>query len=71
VVKQASKTGEIDIHDLPLPSQQQAEVAYDEFNTNWEAAVKAGNPNLRKVLMRTFGKDMFLAGLWKLLWSIW
>jgi hypothetical protein len=70
-VKQASKTGEVDIHDLPLPSQQQAEVAYEQFNTNWEAAVKAGNPNLRKVLIRAFGKDLMLAGLWKLLWSVW
>lgn len=59
------------MHDLPLPSQQTADVAYDQFVVNWDASVKAGQPNLRKVLWRTFGKDLMTAGLFKLLWSLW
>jgi hypothetical protein len=46
-------------------------VAYEQFQTRWDAAVKEGKPNLRKVLWRTFGKDLMLAGLFKLVWSIW
>ena len=70
VVRKA-RTGDVDVHELPLPTQQQAEVAYGSFQDNWDAAVKAGNPSLRKVLWRTFGKDLMLAGLFKLLWSVW
>lgn len=70
VVKNA-KSGNVDVHELPLPTAQTSEVAYEEFNVNWEAARKSGNPNLRKVLWKTFGKDLMLAGLWKLLWSLW
>jgi hypothetical protein len=55
----------------PRPHAQTADVAYELFSVNWEAAVKAGSPNLRKVLWKTFGKDLMLAGLWKLLWSLW
>ncbi len=47
------------------------DVAYDAFSTNWEAAVKAGKPSLLKVLWRTFGRDLMVAGLFKLVWSIW
>lgn len=46
-------------------------MAFDQFLTNWKSAVKAGNPNLRKVLWRTFGRDLMLAGLFKLVWSFW
>jgi hypothetical protein len=71
VVKQASATGEVDLHNLPLPTEQTAEVAHDLFVKNWEADVKGGNPNLRKTLWRTFGKDLMVAGIFKLVWSIW
>jgi hypothetical protein len=71
VVKQAAKTGEVDLHILPLPTAQTAEVAHDEFIKNWEAAVRSGQPNLRKTLIKTFGKDLMIAGLFKLIWSIW
>lgn len=70
VVKKARR-GEVDVHQLPLPSQQTADVAYESFQRNWDASIKAGQPNLRKVLWRTFGKDLMLAGLFKLLWSVW
>lgn len=70
VVKKA-RTGDVDVHELPLPTEQQAEVAYTQFQSNWDAAVKAGKPSLRNVLWRTFGKDLMLAGIFKLLWSIW
>jgi hypothetical protein len=63
--------GEVDVHELPLPTSQTADVAYEEFQVRWEAAVKEGKPNLRKVLWRTFGKDLMLAGLFKLVWSVW
>jgi hypothetical protein len=38
---------------------------------NWEAAVKSGQPNLRKTLWKTFGKDLMIAGLFKFAWSVW
>jgi hypothetical protein len=71
VVKQASKTGDVDLHHLPLPTQQTAEVAHSDFMANWEAAVKSGQPNLRKTLWKTFGKDLMIAGLFKFAWSVW
>jgi hypothetical protein len=71
VVKQAAKTAEVDLHHLPLPTQQTAEVAHDDFIKDWEAAVRAGNPNLRKTLWKTFGKDLMIAGIFKLVWSVW
>jgi hypothetical protein len=71
VVRQAAKTGEVDLHHLPLPTDQTAEVAHEAFIANWEAAVKSGQPNLRKTLWKTFGKDLMLAGLFKLAWSVW
>uniref|UniRef100_A0A383WNY2 Uncharacterized protein n=1 Tax=Tetradesmus obliquus TaxID=3088 RepID=A0A383WNY2_TETOB len=69
VVRKARK-GDVDVHDLPLPTEQTADVAYDQFVVNWDASVKAGQPNLRKVLWSTFGKDLMVAGLFKLLWSL-
>jgi ATP-binding cassette, subfamily C (CFTR/MRP), member 1 len=71
VVSRARKTGDVELSELPLPSAQQAEVAYSEFQSNWDAAVKAGSPNLRKVLWQSFGRDLMLAGLFKLVWSVW
>jgi hypothetical protein len=70
VVKKA-RTGDVDVHSLPLPTEQQAEVAYGQFQSNWDAAVKAGKPSLRGVLWKTFGKDLMFAGFFKLLWSVW
>lgn len=49
VVKRA-RTNDVDVHELPLPTDQTAEVSYDAFSKNWDQAVKAGNPNLRKVI---------------------
>uniref|UniRef100_A0A383VW30 Uncharacterized protein n=1 Tax=Tetradesmus obliquus TaxID=3088 RepID=A0A383VW30_TETOB len=69
VVRKA-RTGDVDVHELPLPTEQTADVAYEAFQANWDVAVKAGQPNLRKVLWRTFGKDLMFAGIFKLLWSI-
>jgi hypothetical protein len=71
VVKQAAQTGEVDLHHLPLPTEQTAEVAHDAFMRNWDAAVKAGQPKLRATLWKTFGKDLMIAGLFKLVWSVW
>jgi hypothetical protein len=72
VVRQARK-GDPDamISSLPLPSEQTADVAYGTFSANWEAAIKEGKPNLRKVLWKSFGKDLMHAGLFKLMWSVW
>jgi hypothetical protein len=66
-----SHGGDVNVHDLPLPTEQTAEVSFDAFTKNWEDAVKIGHPNLRKVIWKTYGKDLMLAGLWKLLWSLW
>lgn len=70
VVKKA-RTNDVDVHELPLPTEQTAEVAHGEFLKNWEAAVQSGQPNLRKALWKTFGKDLMIAGLFKLVWSVW
>eukprot|EP00879_Flechtneria_rotunda_P019503 GHRR01020484.1.p1 GENE.GHRR01020484.1~~GHRR01020484.1.p1 ORF type:complete len:134 (-),score=14.28 GHRR01020484.1:47-448(-) len=70
VVRKA-KRGDVDVHELPLPTDQTAEVAYGAFQASWDDAVKSGQPSLRKVLWRTFGKDLMLAGLFKLVWSVW
>lgn len=46
------------MEDLPLPERQQAEPAYEELNTKWEAAVAVSNkegakpPKLLKVRQR-------------------
>ncbi|WIA12457.1 hypothetical protein OEZ85_012492 [Tetradesmus obliquus] len=69
VVKKA-RQGDVDVHELPLPTPQTADVAYEEFQVRWDAAVKEGRPNLRKVLWSTFGKDLMIAGLFKLVWSV-
>jgi hypothetical protein len=71
VVKEASKTGEVSLEALPLPTNQTAEVAHDLFIKNWEDAVRSGQPNLRKTLWKTFGKDLMIAGIFKLVWSVW
>jgi hypothetical protein len=45
----AARRGEVEVSDLPLPSNQQAEPAFEEFDKNWNEAVAAGNPKLMKV----------------------
>jgi hypothetical protein len=37
------------VSDLPLPSNQQAEPAFQEFDKNWDEAVANGEPKLMKV----------------------
>lgn len=53
----AARKGTVEVSDLPLPADQQAEACYEELNANWEAAVqeakKAGKePKLMKVRRR-------------------
>lgn len=45
----AARRGEVEVSDLPLPSNQQAEPAFEELDKNWNEAVAAGNPKLMKV----------------------
>jgi hypothetical protein len=45
----AARRGEVEVSDLPLPSNQQAEPAFQEFDKNWDEAVAAGEPKLMKV----------------------
>ncbi|KAL4427322.1 hypothetical protein ABPG77_003231 [Micractinium sp. CCAP 211/92] len=72
----AARRGEVAVEDLPLPERQQAEPAYEELNTKWEAAVASANkeganpPKLLKVLWKTYGRDLMIAGVFKLLWSV-
>jgi ABC-type multidrug transport system fused ATPase/permease subunit len=71
----AARKGTVEVSDLPLPADQQAEACYEELNANWEAAVqeakKAGKePKLMKVLRKTYGRDLLLAGIFKLMWSV-
>ncbi|KAG1659736.1 hypothetical protein FOA52_006006 [Chlamydomonas sp. UWO 241] len=65
-----ARKGAVELNDCMLPTDQTANVAYEKFAANWSAATAATpNPNLRKVLLKTFGGDLALAGLWKLMWS--
>jgi hypothetical protein len=45
----AARRGEVEVADLPLPSNQQAEPAFAEFDKNWDEAVASGEPKLMKV----------------------
>jgi hypothetical protein len=47
----AARRGEVDVQDLPLPSNQHAEASFEEFDKNWnEATSKTGDkPSLMKV----------------------
>ncbi|KAG1659734.1 hypothetical protein FOA52_006004 [Chlamydomonas sp. UWO 241] len=65
-----ARNGTVELEDCLLPTDQTANVAYEKFAANWRAAkATTAEPNLRKVLLQTFGGDLALAGLWKLLWS--
>jgi hypothetical protein len=64
------RTDDIVLEDLPLPEEQTSDVAYSQFQTNWEAACKGGKANLRSVLFQTFGRDLMKAGYFKLGWSV-
>nr|AXF41555.1 HLA3 protein [Chlorella sp. ArM0029B] len=71
----AARKGTLTVDDLPLPDAQQAEPAYNELRTNWENAVAASGkdgkqPKLLKVLLKTYGRDLLLAGIFKLMWSV-
>ncbi|KAJ9527211.1 hypothetical protein QJQ45_025467 [Haematococcus lacustris] len=66
----AARKDNVPLEACVLPPEQTADVAYERFRTAWEAAVAKGNPKLRQVLMSVYGKDLFLAGLFKLLWSV-
>ncbi len=41
----AARKGKVTVDELPLPEQQQAEPAYEEFNKNWEDAVAEAKTN--------------------------
>ncbi|KAG1674667.1 hypothetical protein FOA52_007191 [Chlamydomonas sp. UWO 241] len=70
VSKARGGKGAVELNDCLLPTDQTANVAYDKFSVNWRAAqAQSSTPNLRKVLVKTFGAELALAGLWKLLWS--
>jgi hypothetical protein len=47
----AAGKGDVEVEDLPLPAEQLAEAAFQEFDKNWEEAqTKAGGkPSLMKV----------------------
>lgn len=71
----AARRGEVEVTDLPLPADQHAEPCYEELNTNWEMAVQEASkqskePRLMKVLWKTYGRDILLAGIFKLMWSV-
>jgi ATP-binding cassette subfamily C (CFTR/MRP) protein 1 len=49
----SARRGEVTVDELPLPSAQQAEPAFEEFDRNWEEALRSApngeNPKLMKV----------------------
>ncbi|GAB4815837.1 hypothetical protein N2152v2_002883 [Parachlorella kessleri] len=70
-----ARRGELTVEELPLPKNQTAEVAVEDFNKNWEAALAASKetgkpPKLMKVLWKTYGWDILKAGFFKLMWSV-
>lgn len=71
----AARKGDVTVQDLPLPRDQMSQEAYDLFNTNWEehvAQAKADGvePSLKKVLLKTYGKEMLRSGVFKMFWTI-
>ncbi|KAI8468106.1 MAG: hypothetical protein J3K34DRAFT_479395 [Monoraphidium minutum] len=70
-----ARKGDIEVEELPLPPEQLAEPAVEEFTANWEAHVaeakrKGVEPKLMKVLIKTYGAELFKAGVFKLLWTV-
>ena len=64
-----ARRGELTVEELPLPEKQTAEVAVEDFNKNWEAALAASKesgkpPKLMKV--RLGGLDRRAASLRRL-----
>ncbi|GBF87685.1 hypothetical protein Rsub_00396 [Raphidocelis subcapitata] len=71
----AARRGEIGVEHLPLPEEQHAEPAFDEFAAAWdealaEAKANGTKPKLMKVLIKTYGSDLLKAGIFKLLWTM-
>ncbi|KAJ9510651.1 hypothetical protein QJQ45_027539, partial [Haematococcus lacustris] len=66
----AARRDDVPVEACVLPPEQTADVAYERFRTAWDEAVAKGNPKLRKVLQSVFGRQLMLAGLFKLLWSV-
>jgi hypothetical protein len=63
----------IELDNLPLPNDLTVAGSYEEFDRNWDAAMRARKgkepPSLKSVLLKTYGRSLFAAGIFKLIWS--
>jgi ATP-binding cassette subfamily C (CFTR/MRP) protein 1 len=64
----------IDLDALPMPEALYSDAAHDQFEAVWtstkKAATKEKPASLKRALLKTFGKELMLAGLFKLVWSV-
>jgi ATP-binding cassette subfamily C (CFTR/MRP) protein 1 len=65
------RQGTCDIDTLPLPTKLEADVNFERFSANWDEELSNENnqPSLMRCLRKTYGRDIFIAGIFKALWS--
>lgn len=68
-----AKTGTLELNGLPLPQKLEADVCFEQFYNNWESELQAEaegqKPSLMRCLRKTYGRDIFIAGIFKAIWS--
>lgn len=68
-----AKAGTLELDSLPLPQKLEADVCFEQFYNNWESELQAEaegqKPSLMRCLRKTYGRDIFIAGVYKALWS--
>lgn len=77
------RAGTIDQDELRMPADQAAEVCYAKFAAAWAEELKLKDPpkdlpkgkkvpkpSLLRALYKSFGREVLIAGAWKLTWSV-
>eukprot|EP00798_Chlamydomonas_sp_ICE-L_P017393 gene17393-23693_t len=69
------RAGKLTTEELKMPGDQAAEVCCDKFMAAWEAEILRAKgidkpPSLMKALISAYGWDIFVAGVWKSVWSV-
>lgn len=68
----ARKNKELLVDNFYLPKDQFANPVFDDFQREWDRQAKAkkGRGRLLSVLLRIYGRQFFIGGIFKLLWSM-
>uniref|UniRef100_A0A7S0R450 Uncharacterized protein n=1 Tax=Chlamydomonas leiostraca TaxID=1034604 RepID=A0A7S0R450_9CHLO len=68
------RKGQLNQDELKMPADQACEAAAKKFQAAWEEELKlkssGGKPSLMRALRRSFGYEVFVAGIWKIAWSV-